>query len=71
MTTGWIVVNILLSAGVSAIVAGASILVPLRLDREMRRETSLSGHWVAAVAPVREPAAAFMLTAESQAVLSA
>ena len=33
MTTGWLIVNIALAVVVSAIVAGAAVLVPLRLDR--------------------------------------
>jgi hypothetical protein len=33
MTTGWIIVNIVLAVLVSALVAGVSILVPHRLHR--------------------------------------
>jgi hypothetical protein len=36
MTTGWIVLTVLLDVGVTAIVAGVSILVPWRADREVR-----------------------------------
>ena len=36
MTTGWIVLAVLLDVGVTAIVAGVSILVPWRADREVR-----------------------------------
>jgi hypothetical protein len=33
MTLGWIVVNIIISVAVTALVAGVSILVPLKLHR--------------------------------------
>lgn len=33
MTIGWIIVNIALAAMVTALVAGTSVLVPLRLHR--------------------------------------
>ncbi len=33
MTTGWILVNIAIAIAVTALVAGISVLVPLRLDR--------------------------------------
>jgi hypothetical protein len=36
MTTGWIVLTVLLDVGVTAIVAGVMILVPWRADREVR-----------------------------------
>lgn len=39
MNSSWIVVNIILSAAVSTIVAGVSVLVPLRLDRDLRGES--------------------------------
>ena len=34
MTLGWIVVNIIMSVVLTALVAGVSILVPLRLHRQ-------------------------------------
>jgi hypothetical protein len=34
MTTGWIVLTVLMDVGVTAIVAGVSILVPLRAGRD-------------------------------------
>lgn len=49
MTTGWIVVNILVSAAVSAVVAGASIFVPLHLSREQGQDVVLTGHSALAV----------------------
>jgi hypothetical protein len=33
MTTGWIIVNIALALGVTALVAGVAVLVPFHLDR--------------------------------------
>jgi hypothetical protein len=36
MTTGWIVLTVLLDVGATAIVAGVAILVPWRADREVR-----------------------------------
>ncbi len=33
MTTGWILINIAISAGVTAFVSSVAVLVPLRLSR--------------------------------------
>jgi hypothetical protein len=37
MTTGWIVVNVVLAVAVSALVAGVAMLVPRRLHRHALR----------------------------------
>ncbi len=41
LTTGWIAVNLVLSAGVTAVVAGVSVLMPLWLDRRAAPEVWL------------------------------
>jgi hypothetical protein len=37
MTTGWIVINIVLAIAVSAVVAGVAVIVPHRLHRHAMR----------------------------------
>ena len=34
MTTGWIIINIALGVALTVIVGSASVLIPMRLDRE-------------------------------------
>jgi hypothetical protein len=56
MTTGWIVLTVLLDVGVTALVAGVSILVPWRADRElrvMRRQQQSAVAMSAFAAPTR------------------
>jgi hypothetical protein len=50
MTTGWIVTNVVLATVVGVVVAVPAVLIPLRLDREMRRP-------VPGTRPVRRPVA--------------
>jgi hypothetical protein len=59
MTSGWLLVNIVLAIAVSAIVAGVAVLVPHRLHRHALRHDVVyaryHGAWVAlADRPVSE-----------------
>jgi hypothetical protein len=49
MTTGWIIVNIVLVAVAAVIVAVPAVLIPLRLDRDVRKATRTAR-------PQRQPA---------------
>ena len=40
MTTGWLIVNIVLIAVAAAIVAVPAVLIPLLLDRDIRPQTA-------------------------------
>lgn len=60
MTTGWLVINIVLAITVGTIVAGVAVLVPLWLHRHAMRHDQVYAHyrgvWVRlAERPVSQP----------------
>lgn len=58
MTSGWILINIALAAAVTALVAGAAILVPHRLHRHaMRHDAAYARYHNAIATPAARPAA--------------
>lgn len=55
MTTGWMIINIALEVLVTALVAGVSVLVPLRLDRDATAGTVRQVAFAADVTGHRQP----------------
>ena len=55
MTSGWILINIALAAAVTAIVAGAAILVPHRLHRHATRHDAAYARYHDALATPAAP----------------
>jgi hypothetical protein len=58
MTSGWILINIALAAAVTAVVAGAAILVPHRLHRHaMRHDAAYARYHDPLATPAARPVA--------------
>ena len=45
MTTGWLIVNIVMGVVATILVAGPAVLVPMLLDRDYRAAKSVAESW--------------------------